>query len=238
MGSDGGNGRRSRWESWNRVRARSRRRGWQRRPRAEPPLAGWEDEEPARLFLTCVLLDSGEGGMEGLGHGRALSCGQTEGLSGAAEAFHPPPPTLSSGRGARSAAPASPLLKHFACMIPVLQVAKLRPREVKSLARAIQIGNGRSLTGIPVSWTLERSQHHPHLCLPIWPSSLSPFILQSLQDCRVLLQTLTHSRAFTSRSGRGEVVQAPRAGESGGKISRKILPEWREVARGWTGVGA
>lgn len=98
--------------------------------------------------------------------------------------------------------------------------------------------NGRSLTGIPVSWTLERSQHHPHLCLPIWPSSLSPFILQSLQDCRVLLQTLTHSRAFTSRSGRGEVVQAPRAGESGGKISRKILPEWREVARGWNGVGA
>lgn len=37
------------------------------------PGLGWT------AFRTCVLLDSGEGRMEGLGHGRALSCGANGG---------------------------------------------------------------------------------------------------------------------------------------------------------------
>lgn len=57
---------------------------------------------------TCILLDSGEGRMEGLGHGRALSCGQTEGLNGvgAAEVFHPPStPSVRARRRARNNGP-------------------------------------------------------------------------------------------------------------------------------------
>jgi hypothetical protein len=42
-------------------------------------------------FCTCVLLDSGEGWVEGLGHRRALSCREDGGAEwgGEAEVFYP-----------------------------------------------------------------------------------------------------------------------------------------------------
>lgn len=73
----------SRAKSWDWATARSRKKDEGPSPGGGASAGrGFLRGRPACL-PTCVLLDSGEGRMEGLSHGRALSCGQTEGLSGA-----------------------------------------------------------------------------------------------------------------------------------------------------------